>query len=202
MKTTLVGSLECPSTWLCSLWLGLFCSLVRSSIGNNTFSYTAGSHAKLDGKTKLNKLGPRGEKEKRKAQDNTVTNSWKKMQKGKVEIMGGKENDYSRKQQWKTYVKALFVLRHKEDYRLQVIGGTYGIFIPYDQQSFHQASMHSKERKLDRLMRLWFLFFTSIFLQLTVSFYLSPSQPAVLAWYIEQFSNFQIQCTWKLLFQF
>ena len=64
--------------------------------------------------------------------------------------MGGKENDYSRKQQWKT--KALFVLRHKED-RLQV--GIYGIFIdPYDQQSFYQASMHSKERKLDRAMRL------------------------------------------------
>lgn len=60
--------------------------------------------------------------------------------------MGGKENDYSRKQQWKTYVKVLFVLRHKEN-RLQV--GTYGIFIPYDQQSFYQASMHGKERKFD-----------------------------------------------------
>ena len=80
--------------------------------------------------------------------------------------MGGKENDYSRKQQWKT--KALFVLRHKED-RLHV--GTYGIFIPYDQQSFNQASKHSKERKLDQVMRLWFLLLTSIFLQLTVSFY-------------------------------
>lgn len=79
-------------TRLCSLWLGLFCSLVRSSIGNNTFSYTAGSHAKLDGKTKLNKLGPRGEKETRKAQDNTVTNSWKEMQKGKV--------DHGRKREW------------------------------------------------------------------------------------------------------
>jgi len=59
--------------------------------------------------------------------------------------MGEKENDYSRKQQ-KTYVKVLFVLRHKEN-RLQV--DTYGIFIPYDQQSFYQASMHGKERKFD-----------------------------------------------------